>query len=120
MRRILWMILKIGLALFAILVLAVVALLVVLRPPAQLKVPPQGVTLSGLTIINPGAERRANQKILVEGGTIKEIGDSGSSHSDDHYSGSFVLPGLIDLHVHNPGPQGADIAYFFLMYLRYG
>jgi cytosine/adenosine deaminase-related metal-dependent hydrolase len=76
--------------------------------------------LSGVTIINPGLNRRPNQTIVVEGGTVVSITDSVATHSDADYAGNYVLPGLIDLHVHNPPPQTADLGYFFLMYLRYG
>ena len=119
MKRWLWLALKIVGAIVAVLVALIVAFLVIMRPAKPLAVPGQGVTLSGVTVINPGIDRRANQTVIVEGGTIKSIG-AASGAGDSRYTNAYVLPGLIDMHVHNPPPQSGDLNYFFLMYLRYG
>src|SRR5438046_1958684 len=120
MRRVVKFVLRTLLALIAVVVAAVIALAIVLRPPASLVVPHQGVSLSGVTVINPGIDRRANQSIVVEGSSIKAIREGNAPAADARYSGAYVLPGLIDMHVHNPPPPSSDLAYFFLMYLRYG
>jgi imidazolonepropionase-like amidohydrolase len=80
-----------------------------------------------VTVVNPGLDRRADQVIAVEGPTIRTIADVGSPGAptaDVRYGGAYVLPGLIDMHVHGlplVGPSaGLGGAYMFLMYLRYG
>jgi imidazolonepropionase-like amidohydrolase len=117
-------VLKCVLVLAAAAVALVIALSIVLRPPKALTVPPQGIVLSGVTVINPGLDRRANQTIIVEGSTIKTIADGGSPNGDSRYRGAYVLPGLIDMHVHSLPPVGPAAplggAYMLLMYLRYG
>jgi imidazolonepropionase-like amidohydrolase len=120
MKRWLWLALKILGGIVAALVALIVALIVILRPAKPLAVPRQGVTLSGVTVVNPGLDRRPNQTVVVEGGTIKSISADASAAADARYANAYVLPGLIDMHVHNPPPQTGDLNYFFLMYLRYG
>jgi len=120
MKRWLWLALKIAGAIVAAFVALIFALLVILRPAKPLAVPRQGVTLSGVTVINPGLDRRTSQTVIVEGKTIKSIGAHASAAGDARFVGAYVLPGLIDMHVHNPPPQSGDLNYFFLMYLRYG
>jgi hypothetical protein len=92
MKRWLWLALKIIGAIVGVLVLLVVALLVVMRPVKPLAVPAQGVTISGVTVINPGLDRRSNQAITVEGGSIKSIATAASG-GDARYAGAYVLPG---------------------------
>jgi imidazolonepropionase-like amidohydrolase len=120
MKRWLWLALKIVGAIVAALAALTLALLVIMRPAKPLVVPRQGVTLSGVTVINPALDRRTSQTVTVDGGTIKSIGTGATSAGDAGYAGAYVLPGLIDMHVHNPPPQSRDLNYFFLMYLRYG
>jgi hypothetical protein len=69
MKRWLWLALKIAGAIVAAFVALIFALLVILRPAKPLAVPRQGVTLSGVTVINPGLDRRTSQTVIVEGGT---------------------------------------------------
>jgi len=114
-------------ALTAVVIALAVAIGIALRQPTPLTVPPQGVALAGVTVVNPGRDRRADQIVAVEGPTIKTIADVGSPGAptaDARYRGAFVLPGLIDMHVHGlplVGPPAAlGGAYMFLMYLRYG
>src|SRR5262249_28320487 len=114
------LVLKILGAIVAALVAIAAAVIIILRPAKPLPVPAQGITLSGVTVVNPGLDRRTNQTVRVEGGAIKSIVADTSSAGDTSYTGAYVLPGLIDMHVHNPPPQGGDLEYFFLMYLRYG
>jgi imidazolonepropionase-like amidohydrolase len=107
----------------AVAVVAVVGLTIVIAmwPPAPTAVPAQGLRISGVTIINPGQDRRSNQTISVNGGTISSISGGASGDADRRFEGDFVLPGLIDMHVHTPPPPAnADIRYFFLMYLAHG
>lgn len=125
MRRILRIALRIVLALVAVIVVMVIAVVVALWPPKPLAVPAQGVILTGVTIVNPGGSRATDDTIVVKGGEIASIAysaqDAASASGDASYKGYFVLPGLIDMHTHNPPPPAnADLQYFFLMYLAHG
>jgi imidazolonepropionase-like amidohydrolase len=109
------------------LLLLIVVVAGALWPPKPLTVPTQGITLSGVTIVNPGGVCQPNSVIVVDAGRIAKISpmspsaQTGTSSSDARYNGYFVLPGLIDMHTHNPAPPAnADLQYFFLMYLSYG
>ena len=127
MKRIFPFVLKCLGALIAVAIALTVAVGIALRQPTPLTVPPQGVVLSGVTVVNPGLDRRGDQVIAVEGSTIETIADVGSPGAptaDTRYRGAYVLPGLIDMHVHGlplVGPSAAlGGAYMFLMHLRYG
>jgi hypothetical protein len=60
-------------ALTAVVIAVAVAVGIALRQPTPLTVPLQGVALAGVTVVNPGLDRRADQVIAVEGPTIKTI-----------------------------------------------
>jgi hypothetical protein len=84
-----------------------------------ISVPPQGVTLKKVTIINPGQGRIPEQMIRVEGDCITQISHDlpASSLPVVDCSGGFALPGLIDMHVHIP-PLSRELAN--LLFLSYG
>ncbi len=90
-----------------------------MRPPTPLAVPERGATLLGVTVINPGVDRRPNQHVLIDGGIIALVDDEGSAGGP--YSGYYVLPGLIDMHAHFPpaSPIGNGDHFPFL-YLYHG
>jgi imidazolonepropionase-like amidohydrolase len=119
-RRVLWLIagaIAIGVAL-------VIALVVILRPPTT-SVPARGVRLSHVTIVNPGSGRRSEQTITVDGDQVRSIKDSSPGDDADgpatRWAGMYVLPGLIDMHVHHPpGFAVADTRLFALLYLGHG
>ena len=94
-----------------------------LWPPTPLEVPPQGIVLADVTVLDPGSEPRAHQTIRATA-TIASISDSTSlpdSSSASIYAGSYVLPGLIDLHVHHPiGRLTTDVYLFGLLHLLHG
>ncbi len=76
-----------------------------LWPPASLEVPERGVVIADVTIVNPNQGARAHQTIRVSGSTIDSIAESSTVDvppETRRYAGSYVLPGLIDLHVHHP------------------
>lgn len=100
-----------------------------IRPP-HLDVPARGATLAGVTVVNPGQGRRPGCTIQIEGSRIRSIDDagaaSGTSAGTDapgtrRFAGDYVLPGLIDMHVHHPPatPLG-DVEHFALLFLTYG
>ncbi len=115
--------------------LAVVAagLWLLLRPPT-VEVPPPSTTLVDVTVVNPGRERRQVRSLHVRGGRIAWLGDIGIAPRADvpdperrdeadpaRYAGSYVLPGLIDMHVHLPPatPLG-DLELASLLFLLHG
>lgn len=104
----------------AILVIVVGAGILVLRPPV-LAVPSQSLRLSDVTVINPGRDRRPKQTLSVAGEKIARISESNAQESvgtnTRRFAGAYVLPGLIDMHVHFSPP---DRALFALLFLAYG
>ena len=109
----------------ALLVILLVALLVALQPPRPLRVPQQGVTLADVTVVNPGSGRRAHQTIHAAASIIESITDyspiTDTAPDARRYAGSYVLPGLIDMHVHHPLARlPTDIKLFDVLHLAYG
>jgi imidazolonepropionase-like amidohydrolase len=115
------------------LMIALGALWLELGPPT-LEVPPPSITLRDVTIVNPGQERRAVPRLDVRAGRIAWLGSGGiapRAGAEDptrpdapdvqRYAGAYVLPGLIDMHVHQPPatPLG-DVELATLLFLRYG
>jgi len=115
------------------LVVAVAALWSLLRPPT-LDVPPPSTTLVDVTVVNPGRERRQVRTLQVRGGRVAWLGDGGIAprgdvldperpHDPDpqRFAGMYVLPGLIDMHVHQPPatPLG-DVELAALLFLLHG
>ncbi|MDH3210933.1 MAG: amidohydrolase family protein [Myxococcales bacterium] len=88
-------------------------------PP--LAVPPQGTVLAGVTLVHPGAGREPERTLSVRGGRIYRIEPAGPGAGGGPYSGAFVLPGLIDLHVHHP-PAWApgERELYALLFLAHG
>jgi imidazolonepropionase-like amidohydrolase len=91
-----------------------------LRPP-YVEVPKQGAVLTRVTIVNPGGERLPDRTLTVRGGTIASIEQTQEGAPPGPYDGAFVLPGLVDLHVHHP-PAWAlgERALFGLLFLAHG
>jgi imidazolonepropionase-like amidohydrolase len=95
-----------------------------LQPPS-IKVPPQGVVLQDVTIVNPSVEKRRVEILSVRGSTIHIISDNADAPSimpdgggDMRFAGSYVLPGLIDMHVHYPSRFNREL--HSLLYLMHG
>ena len=90
------------------------------RSPS-IQVPPQGVILTGVTVINPGHDRQAQQTIVVEGDRITRLSSDvqvpAASRQSIVCPGAYALPGLIDMHVHIP-PLARDLVS--LLFLSYG
>jgi imidazolonepropionase-like amidohydrolase len=92
-----------------------------LRPPAPLGLPEPGVTLSGVTVVNPGVDRKPGQRVVVEGETIRSIEDETAPDPASPYAGAYVLPGLIDMHVHFPPPSPfGSTELFAFLFLHHG
>lgn len=95
-----------------------------LRPPRLLMPPGRSFVLTGVTIVNPELNRAAGRTIIVKDGRITKITDVVPSDAGllaARYTGYFLLPGLIDMHVHTPPPPAnTDRQYFYLQYLANG
>jgi len=69
----------------------------------------QWVIHAGVLIAEPGQPVRRRQSIIVEGGVIRAIEDGYvQAERVIDLSDAYVLPGLIDLHVHVTGPDRLD------------
>ena len=77
-----------------------------LQPQYILTVPPQErLVFSNVTVVNPGLDRQTGQTVIVEDGHIVSITASSPDSADiektTHFAGTYMLPGLIDMHVHH-------------------
>jgi cytosine/adenosine deaminase-related metal-dependent hydrolase len=78
----------------------------------EIPVPPQGTVLENVTVVNPGEGRRPRQRVVVKGDQIVSIGPAAGGDGK-----GYVLPGLIDMHVHIPPPM-RDLSH--LLFLAHG
>ncbi|MGH7894264.1 MAG: amidohydrolase family protein [Candidatus Binatia bacterium] len=78
------------------------------------------VAFVDVTVVNPGGGRDAHRTVTVAGDRIASIADAGAGGAA-RFAGTFVLPGLIDMHVHHPpGRVVRDVRLFDLLYLAHG
>ncbi len=116
MRILIWILGSIG-GLAACLFLTYWALL-----PPTVPVPERSdAVISGVRVLNPGKPLLSGQTIVVSGGRIVEIRPVRDGDPDPVCDGCFVMPGLIDAHVHTP-PRIAvgNQELFALLFLAYG
>src|SRR3546814_6627105 len=107
--------------------LAILALLGLAPTAAPAADAPQATLYTGATVIDgTGGAARADQDILVEGERIVAIGthdalanQAGTARRVD-LSGRFVIPGLIDSHVHLTTPPNRTRAEAILRRQLYG
>jgi imidazolonepropionase-like amidohydrolase len=117
MRARTWIIVSLGL------LLAAAAVVWLLLPPAPLRAPRQDIVLQDVTVVNPGAPGLPHRTVTVHDGRIIAISDyrpaRGAARPVE--AGAYLLPGLIDMHVHHPpGRLAVDGKYFDLLHLAYG
>ena len=106
-----------GLVVFAIVLVGWLYLLV--APPAPLAIPPQGATLDGVTVIEPGRSRVEGRRVVVAGGAIESV-DAARGDANP-WAGMFVTPGLVDMHVHfPPATLAGQTELFAFLYLDHG
>jgi Amidohydrolase family len=100
-------------------VILIAGLAFALRPPMPITARARGAVLRNVTVINPGLHRRSGQTVTVEASKITSI--TKASEAAGSFSEAYVLPGLIDMHVHHvPARAFADNRIFALMYLAHG
>ena len=61
------------LATLAILVGLTLAVVLILWPPAPLTAERRDIVLRGVTVVNPGVSRHANQRVVIRGSSIESI-----------------------------------------------
>jgi imidazolonepropionase-like amidohydrolase len=106
------------LAVAAALVALGAALWWALAPPAPLALPERGALLTGVTVVNPGAGREEGRTVRVDGARIASVE---ASAAPPEPAPRFVLPGLVDMHVHFPPPMGlAQTELFAFLFLYHG
>ena len=79
------------------------------------------LALADVTVVNPGGGRAAHRTIELSDGRIVAITDRVAPGGDRRFAGMFVLPGLIDMHVHQPGATAPrDVRLFEILFLAHG
>jgi hypothetical protein len=87
-----------------------------LAPPPPLEPPERGALLADVTVVNPGAGRAEHRTVRIEGTRIASIEPSGAAGG-----GGYLLPGLVDMHVHAADSQiDGQEALYALLYLAHG
>jgi imidazolonepropionase-like amidohydrolase len=70
-------------------------------PPLAL--PPPGAVLANVTVINPGLGRMEGRTLRIAGDRIASIDAvPAAPGADARFAGAYLIPGLIDMHVHFP------------------
>ncbi|HVS14786.1 MAG TPA: amidohydrolase [Thermoanaerobaculia bacterium] len=105
------------------------------RRPGEGEGPFERLILRGVTVIDgTGAPPRGPVDVVIEGNLIAEIegvGAPGVAIDEDKrpkdatreldLAGSFVMPGIIDLHVHTGGvPKAPEAEYVYKLWLGHG
>ncbi len=115
------LILRVLLAVVVLVALAGATVWWALRPGPALAVPPPDAVLEDVTLVEPGEPRRPRRTVHVVAGRIARIEPGSGGASKAPFAGRFVLPGLIDLHVHHPPSLAAgERALFAVLFLAHG
>jgi len=114
-------ILKVLAVVVVVLILLVVGVWFLLRPPV-LAVPSQKrLVFFNVTVINPGRDRRAGRTLTIQDGQIVAITANpytiSVSEAGTRFARFYVLPGLIDMHVHQ---FPLDVELYGLLFLAHG
>jgi hypothetical protein len=110
---------RVALGLVALAISLVAGLYFLVSPPAPLALPPQGATLDGVTVVEPGRGRAEGRRVVVAGGSIESV--DAARGGANPYAGMFVTPGLVDMHVHLPPAKLAgQTELFAFLFLYHG
>jgi len=110
---------RVALGIVALAILLVGGLYLLVASPAPLALPPQGATLDGVTVIEPGRSRAENRRVVVAGGAIESVGAARGDAGP--WAGMFVTPGLVDMHVHlPPATVAGQTELFAFLFLYHG
>lgn len=106
-----------------ILLLALLLLVVYysIQPPT-LSVPDQkDLVISNVSIWNPGSDINEKQTVTISNGRITAIRPTIDSDPESLCDGCYIMPGLIDAHIHTPPALAiGNQELFSLLYLKYG
>jgi cytosine/adenosine deaminase-related metal-dependent hydrolase len=115
MRTLAWVV---GAGLLAVLAGAIA--LARLAPPQPLAAPERGALFTNVTVVNPGGSRIEGQTLRVVGGRIDSVGATDAAEAGEG-DGGFLLPGLVDMHVHDADASiDGQQELFSLLYLVHG
>lgn len=118
MRR--WL-LRIALGGLLFIALAFSALWLALRPPTTPVPERRDLVLRGGTRIDPGRERAVGDVAVREGRLVLSPSEKARGAEVIDVSGAYLLPGLVDLHVHHPPVVWVGHADLFdLLFLAHG
>ncbi len=94
----------------------------ILSAPPLAPLPPRGAVLANVTVINPGLGRAEGRTLRIAGDRIASIeAASADSGADARFSGAYLIPGLIDMHVHFPPHTGLhQTELFAFLFLYHG
>lgn len=111
--------LRIGIVVVGLVLVVGAVLGYVLVAPAPLALPERGATLEDVTVVRPGEGREPHRRVVVRGGEIERV-EPAYPESGSAFAGHYVLPGLVDMHVHFP-PKGLPgqtelFAFLFLLH----
>jgi imidazolonepropionase-like amidohydrolase len=86
------------------------------------EVPARGeLRIAHAALVEPGAGRRLEQTLTIRGGRIAAVQPSEPDEEAGPWGGLFVMPGLVDLHVHLPPPfLPAELRATLLLFLAHG
>jgi imidazolonepropionase-like amidohydrolase len=105
-----------------VLLLAVAALAVLVGSVPRAPVPARAdLRIARATLIEPGVRRRSDQTLSIHDGRVAAIEPSRPGETGGLWDGLFVMPGLVDLHVHLPPPfLPAELRATLTLFLEHG
>jgi imidazolonepropionase-like amidohydrolase len=100
----------------------VIAIRPVVASVPHAEVPARGeLRIAHAALVEPGAGRRLEQTLTIRGGRIAAVQPSEPDEEAGPWGGLFVMPGLVDLHVHLPPPfLPAELRATLLLFLAHG
>lgn len=63
------------------------------------------IVIDGVTVVNPGLGRTPNRRVVLGGDRVRRIGTAPKERAKSAahpWAGAYMLPGLVDMHVHLP------------------
>jgi hypothetical protein len=94
-----------------------------LRPPRIVPHPERDLVIADVTVLEPGTAPLPSRTVSVRGGEIASIEPFRGMppEAEPDLAGAYLLPGLIDLHVHHPPAVAVgERALFGLLFLAHG
>ena len=110
------------LGLLGSLLLLAISAVAMLRPPSPLPLPARDAVLANVTVIHPGRGREAGRTLRIADGRIASIEAAApGTDAESAFDGAYVIPGLIDMHVHFPPDAGLrQTELFAFLFVAHG